>query len=615
MLLTTIQLPAQKELVALISIPDSNKISSSLDTVDYIFQNNPDSAIMILRHLLQHFEEMKYTYETLEIYAALSKSFGQRRNYDSALIYTQKALMIANNHSDQKILASLYNTLGIIYDNKALFPAAFRAYQKAEYFASEPLMLSKIWTNMGVTLRYLGQPEKARSYYHKALATAIRINNHNLWVSNLLNIANTYSADNIGSSIYIDSATNVARYFRKYNLLQTSLIRKAKNHILRKNVAKGTTYLEAAKRLNSDAKISENNLWEYNITIGIALIQLGYYDSAKNYLQQRVTQNTKEYLVQTALLSKVYAAKGNYKKAYHLYSIYKETEDSIGKLTIHSTVNNLEILYRAAQKDKKISEQRALLAIRENQLKQKNLWLISTSTIGILAIILFVSFYRNARQKQRLQLSQQENIRLKALMEGEEQERSRMATELHDGIGGILSVAKMNLGSTGADTTEKMLRQEKGLRLLDEVYKELRRTAHNLSPELLHSKGLIAACRDFCYEVAQASQLEIKMQYFGAFTSLAPQLELSAYRVVQEGVHNAVKHAQASRILVQLSQEEDGISITIEDNGIGMPGKEHLKEGIGLKNVRLRVKALNGNLDIDTRPGKGTTIYVRGLNA
>jgi PAS domain S-box-containing protein len=198
-----------------------------------------------------------------------------------------------------------------------------------------------------------------------------------------------------------------------------------------------------------------------------------------------------------------------------------------------------------------------------------------------------------------------------ALVDGEEKERSRIAKDLHDGVAGMLAAAKMHLASLQA--TDKEIATSAGFRqaiqLLEEAATEVRKTSHNLMPELLLQHGLEEALRRFCCSLSN-NTLNVQYDSWGKMKRYKSSFELSVYRVVQELLNNVVRHSQASEVLVQFYAQEQILYITVEDNGIGIPEEQLHQEGMGLCNLQSRVKTINGTMEIVTGIGEGVGAYL-----
>jgi signal transduction histidine kinase len=198
---------------------------------------------------------------------------------------------------------------------------------------------------------------------------------------------------------------------------------------------------------------------------------------------------------------------------------------------------------------------------------------------------------------------------LTAMMEGEEKERTRLARELHDGVGGILSATKMHLSVLRQEQSQPTTSSkfDHTVSMLDSASKEIRAISHNLSPDILQHYELDAALANFCRSVSNAA-LQVDFYSLGEPPRLKSNYKLIIYRMVQELVNNIIKHAGASHAMVQLSQYDNILSITVEDDGAGFVQKE--STGIGLLNLQARARNINGQLNIESTPGSGTTVYL-----
>lgn len=300
-------------------------------------------------------------------------------------------------------------------------------------------------------------------------------------------------------------------------------------------------------------------------------------------------------------LSKLYFATGKYKEAAILQKQYIKEQDSL--FTLKSKKEAQEILekYETAEKELKIAEQEAEITQKENQ---KKTYAIIAVSLGILALLGFL-YFRQRQKTQKQQIfaleNEKENVALRSLMAGEEQERSRIAKELHDGLGGILAAAKMHASKLTEDT--------KVIELLDTASKESRRISHNLLPESLMKKGLDKALKDFIASINESGLLKADYQSINLSNELPQSLQLSVYRIIQELINNIIKHSGATEALVQLQQEAKKLIVTVEDNGKGFAHKDASK-GIGLQNIESRLSLLKGKLEIDSAEAKGTSVYI-----
>lgn len=315
-------------------------------------------------------------------------------------------------------------------------------------------------------------------------------------------------------------------------------------------------------------------------------------------------------------LALTYAELKDMGNAFSWMKKYSELNDSLSQSKIKKDINALEIKYRNAENQKKIAKLQ--LATVQNELSLKNNrqlnWFFGSISLLLLAIAILSFFqYRNkkrlAEQKIKDMEQLQELMIMKAILQGEEKERDRVARDLHDGLGGLLAGVKLNLSAIAADDTYEVHQHlHTVIKQLDGSVNELRRISHNLMPETLTKFGLDAAIRELVGVLSNRGLL-IDYQSFEISKHIAPQVQTHIYRIVQELVANAVRHSQASRIVLQCSQNGSIFLITIEDNGIGFDRKT-ITEGMGLKNIRNRIQYLKGSYDIHTGKNKGTTINI-----
>ena len=321
-----------------------------------------------------------------------------------------------------------------------------------------------------------------------------------------------------------------------------------------------------------------------------------------------------------------HAKLGNIHEAYKWSEQYITLSDSLYEARYQNDIAELDAKYNKVENEKKIA---ALQAEKEKaELTSKSNRLLAT-LLGTISFFLLITatfgwmYYRdnkklseqkevNYQQKLKEAEQQQQMQYAKALLQGEEKERKRLAEDLHDGLGGMLARVKINLSKLVTHNQEPTMTPDlnKVIDQLDNSVNELRRIARNMMPESLVSLGLEAALTDMCTSLT-SDTTHVNFQAFDISPSIAKDIQSTIYRIVQELLTNAIRHAQASQIVVQCSQNGNTFFITVEDNGKGFDAKAiHLKNGIGLANVKSRVDYLGGKMDIASALGDGTTINI-----
>jgi len=230
--------------------------------------------------------------------------------------------------------------------------------------------------------------------------------------------------------------------------------------------------------------------------------------------------------------------------------------------------------------------------------------LIAVALAGIL--VAFVVSYQKRMARQNLKLQQLENEkqqdRLRATIEGQERERERLASELHDGIGSLLLGLKFHLANQ--QRSSEVSPEQKAFLIeaceqLEKGMVSVRRLSHDLLPATLQSFGLIEAIKECLEPLQNAGVLQLRFECSETLGRFPSEVELAMLRVIQELIQNTVKHSQATEAVLKLNLEDRQLLLDYSDNGIGW-SKNDAKPGLGLKNIDSRVQALNGTFEVDT---------------
>lgn len=271
------------------------------------------------------------------------------------------------------------------------------------------------------------------------------------------------------------------------------------------------------------------------------------------------------------------------------------------------------------QKNNDINNYKKLLAFKE---KINTYYTIFIVIFIILILLLLYAYKQRAKSmKQRDELhalameKEKQNSKistLTALLEGQEQERGRLARDLHDGLGGLLSGTKHQLSYLDPHQSENIEEGiSKSIKQIDGAVEELRRVAHNLMPDLLVKYGLEVAIQEFASRISN-NALDIHTEFINYRNSLSEEKQLIIYRIIQELVNNAIKHADASEIIIQISQEDNVLNLTVEDNGKGFDYKGlNVKKTAGFHNIESRVQFLKGTMNIMSELNIGTSIELQ----
>jgi signal transduction histidine kinase len=315
------------------------------------------------------------------------------------------------------------------------------------------------------------------------------------------------------------------------------------------------------------------------------------------------------------VLSYIAARDGDYKTSSWARRKKDSIQEAIFNEEILKSTAELEKKYESEKKDKQI-------VIQQSQLQKRKTINYVLFGSAVVLLILTLLIYRNYNQKKKLQ--QQRIIELEtekkltateAVLKGEEQERTRLAKDLHDGLGGMLSGIKYSFQTMKGNlimTPDNQQAFERSMDMLDSSIKEMRRVAHNMMPEALVKFGLDTALKDFCNDISQSGALKVNYQSMGLEDAVIDQTTgITIYRIVQELLNNTMKHAAAKTAIVQVSKTGGLLSVTVEDDGKGFD-TSILKQskGIGWSNIQHRIEFLKGKLDVNSQKEKGTSVLI-----
>lgn len=250
-------------------------------------------------------------------------------------------------------------------------------------------------------------------------------------------------------------------------------------------------------------------------------------------------------------------------------------------------------------------------------------WGITYFQIGVAAELICFALglgYKNrqdeiqklkAEEELKRQEAQVEFERYKTMTQAREAERGRIAKDLHDGLGGMLTGVRLSLANVSPSTPEGASQLRRSLDMLDGSVYELRRIAQDLMPLALERFGLVSALRDYTASVGSMGTVRVAYQTLGDTRRLTADQELICFRLVQELVNNTLKHARAKNILVQLAFQSGALELTVEDDGVGFaPERLREAEGSGWNNIHSRVSYLKGTVDVQSRSGEGVSVHI-----
>jgi two-component system NarL family sensor kinase len=586
--------------------------------------------------------------EQKDVLEILNKSFALRNiNNDSALWYAEKGHQLAVASSNEFLIATAWARIGVANQNLGNWELAIsnfmNALEKRKQLNDSVgvirtyLDLGKCYYASGEVLinngsaKHSDQFEAALEVFKKALGMAEKIN-HMHWISiTHLNLGATYRimeryAEAIGS--YQASL--------KYGVDSTCVLNaEAKLGVACCYLDAGEKLTEAKQYLES-AKVcftkegSLNNLGyaNYNLAVvaynqdeeQLALVHLAEAAAVFHQIKQLswiVKIERFRYII--------YEYLEDYESALAHNVRYKYLSDSLVNVKSLAALDEIKTKYET---EKKENENLALK--QENMVVEARnyLLLLFLGGFGVVILLLMALLWLRSQKRKREELIGQQRIErlikeqevksLNALMEGQEKERQRIATDLHDRLGSMLSTIKMYFSSLTNKVDDVKLQQtnqyEKANHLLDDAIHEIRKISQNMVSGVLINFGLISAIKDLVDTIEGTEKIKVKFLHQNMEKRLNNDVEINIYRIVQEALSNVLKHSKATQVTVQLSRFGEHIDVMIEDDGNGFDTKRmKVTSGMGMGNIRSRVQKLNGKLTIDSFPGKGTTLNITDL--
>jgi signal transduction histidine kinase len=380
--------------------------------------------------------------------------------------------------------------------------------------------------------------------------------------------------------------------------------------------------------------ISLHRRMDHPLSLHLTMSRLGYlltlegrYEEGFDTLKKTLLLPTYSIPSRMALYYQLYINRhkaGDPASALMYLEKYHTTKDTLLTEKAQAHIRELEVRYQTKEKEialLKEQERTRQRTVQRNLLMGAAAVIIWFSLFGILffwnqaRLQKQLSLQNDAIHHQKIQQLEQEKkmLAMSSMIGGQEAERKRIARDLHDGLGGLLSSVKaqLNLIQHQVNNLASGELYTKANNLIDTASAELRRIAYNMMPSSLSRLGLKAALEDLCASLENDHHLEVNLQVLGMNSRLNETTEIMIYRIVQELCTNVVRHAQASRLLIQVNRMEDELFLIVEDNGIGIdPSKAMQSSGIGMKSIESRVKFLNGTIDISGGVGKGTCVSV-----
>lgn len=553
--------------------------------------------------------EMEFTF-----YKNMSLAHYVRGAYDTAISYLKKAGPIADELQDYKLQGTVYNTYGNIYFSQGMYDLALENYFAAAkiYDAHEDAEnLVVPYNNIGGAYQLMKNYEQALKYFQMTEKLALQTGDEEGLAGVYVSMSDITLNQGKPKDVSLNYARKAVAIFKKLEnkfAENNALLCVAKIHSEHRDYAEAEAI--ARQALAQAKEIGAPNLTAMALMIlsNAHLNQADYTAAIELAKTALATDSTNKNVTKNAYsnLALAHAFLGQPELTHSYMEKYRESLTRYANEAYQNSISAMEVQYETKKKALKIESL--------EQQKQFYIWLgiagalllLAALAVAIIRYRLAVSRRKLAEEATRRLEQEQQLIAVQATLDGEAAERTRLAKDLHDGLGSMLSLVKFNLPQVEGDAVLEAVdasRFRKALGMLDDSIQELRRVAHHMMPESLLRFGLKVSLSDFCDAIPIA-----RFHYFGDEARLPGKLEMMIYHCIHELVNNALKHAGARQINVQLVQDEDRVSFTVQDDGKGFD-QQSVKEGMGLQNIRQRVAAFEGKIELSSS-NKGTEIHV-----
>jgi two-component system, NarL family, sensor kinase len=621
----------------------SKKMQSESDKIEalinmglyYQYLAQYDSAINYLNHVLAIYEPLGNDSDLGYIYNLIGRVYHDKTDYINALKMHQQSLNHYQKSKEERRVATALINLGLAEFEMSNYEKASQYYIKSLHIIDKSdyhILKAYALKGMGMIYLKLNETTKALDYFRQMEGLLLSSEN-----TTLLDVACEYigkvylQTEQYDSALYYsDKAFSMAQSEGRFKNMAIHQNNTGEIYLKMNEYDKALKYFKEALDMFTKLKIA-NYIAICNFNLAKTLIAQNKYQPAIPLLKESINNaliSKSKVVVKNSygLLAKAYAQTNQYDKAYEYSSLQVVLNDSILNEVKSKQISELQARYETEKKDLEISS----LSLK-NDLKQADL----SRSYTIISLLIFVFFTaivgvlfwkKNDKIKHRALELYHEKIEegnkhkiahlikdkeiemIKAGLNGQENERKRIAKDLHDGVGGTLSAAKIELQKLDLADNEHIVSISNRI---DHACEEIRTISHHLTPPFIKNNSFISLIEQYVVDIEHMHNINISLKCYPnqEINSFSDEFKTEIYRIIQELTTNVVKHAKAKNLDIQLIKHEHYFNLMIEDDGIGF-SSINTDKGIGLKNLSTRLAVLGGNFDIDSQVGKGTTINI-----
>ena len=543
-----------------------------------------------------HAEQGKHEIRKAKAFTNLANTHFSVYDYDSALFYGLRSYELYIKSGDSALALTSISNLTSYYDDAKLHQEGMQWFQKGLELAekiNDPVSKARLCLGGAQNAVAFGDKKLMLKYLQIAEKTALKIESNYYRSSSYQNLSGIYNDQEeyeLGDQ-FADSAL-------KYLVPEEGGMYAASIYLTKGRAQEGKGNIDLAFEYCKKSQLLASEIDDYSTL-------------AQVYLS----------------LSECSKIKGDFKNAllYHeSYAAYRDSVESIDQKILSA---KMDAAYQKEQRQNEINSLKSNEEILKLQTENRFYWIVFLGLLLLLALALFFVWRNNAKRnlaitKQQIQINesrireleqQAQMVAMDAIIKGEQNERSRVAQDLHDGVGSLLSGVKLSLSAMKGNMiiSEEMANAfERSIMQLDNAIAEMRRVAFNMMPEALVKYGLVDATKNFCADINTSNQLKVIFEAINFDVTLDKSKEVIAFRIIQELVNNAIKHSAGTQAIVQLSSSDNWVSLIVEDNGKGLSDGANNVKGMGLESLNNRVQYLKGKMDVRSETGSGLSVLI-----
>ncbi len=616
------------------------KVDSLLLSFDSLIVNQPQEAEVYINSAMEYSKAINYKKGIAKCLIGLGNLMTRKENFKEAHNNYIQGIELVKTLDDKKLLFQCYKTHGNLFYSNGFYEDALINYMTAMAIAEGENFLTEriiIYNNIGLVYGEQKSYEKAKQYIKKALLfdppLEIRksiFNNLGIQYFRLIDYDSAFWCYQQSLKICDELNSEVSKAGPLSNIGEI--------YYYQQKYTEGLDCLFRAKEIYDQMGIKQEQIPVLS-TLGRIFQNIGDYKNSIKYFKEGMAyakESNNPLLIYKLHFNLAWAYKeaGQFDLSWNNISEFQKIRDSIVSFESNRRIENLLAKFEIDQKEKEIKLlnkekelQVALLAAKQSEVERhsqiRNITIISSFIIVIPILVLLIVYQQKIKANELLSLRNEEINKQKIFklirdheikninttIEAQEKERKRIASDLHDGIGGTLAGIKLNLVKVKKEIGGQKLQNI--INKVDDTCQEIRNISHHLMPLKILQSSFVEMIKYYLEEIAQSNSLKLSFCSYpkNMINQLSDETKIEVYRILQELVNNIIKHAHAKHIDVQITGNSGYINILFEDSGIGFDTSKTY-QGIGLNNIQSRVRLLKGDFNIDSAIGRGTIVNI-----